>query len=223
MTSVLIIAPHPDDETLGCGGTLLRRSAEGAALHWLIVTTMTTETGFDPARIDAREREIETVAAAYSFETVRRLPFPTTRLDTVPLGDLVSNVAAAMDSARPEEILLPFPGDAHTDHRVTAAAVGAAAKTFRRPFVRRILAYETLSETDAALSAGGEGFRPTVFIDIETYLDEKVRILSLYDGEMGTFPFPRSEQAVRSLAAIRGAACGCAAAEAFVLLREVER
>lgn len=219
MSRVLVVAPHPDDETLGCGGTLLWHRDRGDELHWLIVTAIHPEQGFTEARVAEREHEIAQVTAAYRFASVHQLGFPTTRVDASPRGDLVSAMKAAFDTIRPEVVYSPYFGDAHSDHRVIFEAVAACTKWFRAPYVRRVLAYEALSETDAALPDRAP-FIPTTFVNIEAWLDEKLRICSIFRSEMGAFPFPRSEQALRALAHLRGATAGFSAAEAFVLLRE---
>src|SRR5262245_53489895 len=109
---VLVVAPHPDDETLGCGGTLLRHVAEGDEVHWLIVTEMRAELGFPRERIEARKREIETVGGAYGFRGIHRLAFPTTRLDTLPAAELVDRFREVFATVQPEIVYLPFRGDA---------------------------------------------------------------------------------------------------------------
>jgi len=220
VTTVLVVAPHPDDETLGCGGTLLRHRAEGDAVHWLVATSMTEDGGYAPERIHARQAEIRDVAEGYGFASVVQLGLPTARIDTLGAAKTVHAMAVALGRLNPEVLYVPFAGDAHSDHRDVFAAVAATAKWFRCPSVRRILAYETLSETDAALLAGGRGFEPNVFVDVTPWLDEKVRLMSRYSGEMRQFPFPRSVDAIRALARVRGAASGFEAAEAFVLVRE---
>ncbi|RMG33518.1 MAG: PIG-L family deacetylase [Gammaproteobacteria bacterium] len=222
MERVLVIAPHPDDELLGCGGTLLRHLAEGDAVHWLIVTRMTPETGFDPTAIEGRERLIETVAEAVGFTGVHRLDLPTTRLDTLPVAGIVSAMAGVVDTVRPTVVYLPWAEDVHTDHQVAATAARACTKWFRHPSVSRVLAYETLSETDFVLPPG-RPFTPNYFVDIEPHLARKLELLTLYQEELGDFPFPRSPTAVEALARVRGAACGCRAAEAFQLLKAVRR
>lgn len=219
MTRVLVVAPHPDDETLGCGGALLRHRDRGDEVHWMIATGIHPEQGFPEARVAERAREIEQVASAYRFTSVRQLNFPTTRLDACPRGDIVGAMKDAFEAVRPELIYTPHHGDAHTDHRVVFESVAACTKWFRAPYVRRVLAYETLSETDAALPDRNP-FSPTTFVDVSPWLDEKIGICSIYRSEMGAFPFPRSEQALRALAHLRGAASGFLAAEAFVSLRE---
>lgn len=216
----MVVSPHPDDETLGCGGTLLRHRDEGCSLHWVIATEMRPELGYSAGRIAGRKAEIEAVAAAFGFDSVRSLGFPTTRLDVEPMGGIVARMAEAFRAAAPDTVYLPFPGDAHSDHKAVFEAAMACCKWFRFPSVRRVLAYETLSETDANIDPGAPAFRPNVFIGIPGQLERKLSILALFAGETGEFPFPRSRRAVEALAALRGSACGAEAAEAFMLLRE---
>ena len=219
----LVIAPHPDDELLGCGGTLLKRSQGGSELAWLLVTIMSPEEGWSVDKIESRSREIESVRSGLGIrpKNLFQLDFPTTRLDSFPLGDIVQRLAEVFDSFKPEEIFLPHPNDAHSDHRVCYNAAMACSKWFRYPFLKKILTYETLSETDAMVDQAG-GFRPTVFIDITDHLEKKWELIEIYKSEIGSFPFPRSELAVKALAHFRGAQAGFSAAEAFCLLRERE-
>jgi len=216
---VIVIAPHPDDETLGCGGTLLRYRSQGVAIHWMIVTNMDTD--FSTDRFTAREREIDIIQNHYGFESVSVLNLPTTRLDTVPVGEFVSRIKSVLDRIEPDTIYLPYRGDVHTDHRAVFDAAISCTKWFRYPCIKRILSYETLSETEFGLNPDSNGFRPNVFVDISSHLEKKLDILSVYASELGVFPFPRSIEAVRALAALRGAASGCIAAEAFMLLKEI--
>lgn len=219
MRRTLVIAPHPDDEILGCGGTLLRRKAEGGVLGWLIVTGMDEKSGWSAERVRQREEEITRVATLTSFDKVFNLGLPATRLDALPMRELVVAFASVFKSFEPDELLVPHRGDAHSDHRVIFDAVVACAKWFRYPSVRRVLAYETVSETEFGLSQE-TAFHPNFFVDISNYLERKLEIMSVYETELGKFPFPRSIRAVRSLAEWRGAGAGYQAAEAFELLRE---
>jgi N-acetylglucosamine malate deacetylase 1 len=222
MKNVLVVAPHPDDETLGCGGTLLKHKEANDRIHWLIVTGMTDQTVFSPDRIKSRQNEIKKVADRYGFSEVISLDLPTTKLDTIPMSDIVSLIGDSFQRIRPEIVYLPYRGDVHTDHKVVFDATVACTKWFRYPYVKKVLVYETLSETDFGLTPYTGSFRPNVFINIEKYLDRKIEIMKIFATEMGQFPFPRSEEAIRALAHVRGAASGCKAAEAFMLLREVQ-
>jgi N-acetylglucosamine malate deacetylase 1 len=215
----LVIAPHPDDELLGCGGTLLRRKKEGGTVAWLIVTGISTDGGWPADDVRRREGEIAAVREAIAFDAVFPLGLPPARLDTLPLGDLVTRIGAVFREYQPEEVLLPHRGDVHSDHRVVFEAVSSCTKWFRYPSVRRVLSYETPSETGFAL-AREDAFAPNYFVDIGEHLERKLAAMSIYASELGQFPFPRSLEALRALAAVRGAESGYAAAEAFELLRE---
>jgi LmbE family N-acetylglucosaminyl deacetylase len=215
----IVIAPHPDDEVLGVGGTLLRRKFEGAKVAWLVVTGISVETGCSEQKVKARANEIKRVTEFFDFDEVFTLNFPTTQLDRVPMSDLVAGISVVFRSFKPEEVFVPHTSDVHTDHRVVFDAAASCTKWFRHPSVRRVLAYETLSETDFGLGTD-QRFRPNVFVDIEAFLDGKLRAMDIYASELGAFPFPRSHEAIRALATLRGAASGFQAAEAFELLRE---
>ncbi|NBV71346.1 MAG: PIG-L family deacetylase [Burkholderiaceae bacterium] len=215
----IVVAPHPDDEVLGVGGALLRRKSEGATVAWLIVTGITSEVGCDTEKIEKRSDEIKQITALFGFDSVFELNFPTTQLDHIPMSDLVAAISNVFKTFEPEEVFVPHPSDVHTDHRIVFEAVASCTKWFRYPSVKRVMAYETLSETDFGLGVS-QAFRPNVFIDIEAYLPNKLQAMNIYASEVGDFPFPRSHQAIRALATLRGAASGFQAAEAFELLRE---
>jgi LmbE family N-acetylglucosaminyl deacetylase len=215
----IVVAPHPDDEVFGAGGTILRRKTEGAQVAWLVLTAPSADLGWTSGQVQRRAGELRQVAAALGFDQVFNLDFPAAQLDRLPMAVLVQAVAEVFEAFRPEEVFVPHPADAHTDHRLAFTAVASCAKWFRQPSVKRLLAYETLSETDAGLGCG-PGFRPSLFVDITPYLEAKLQAMSIYASELGEFPFPRSLEAARALASLRGAASGFKAAEAFELLRE---
>jgi LmbE family N-acetylglucosaminyl deacetylase len=218
---VLCIAPHPDDETLGCGGTLLRHVAEGAAVHWLVMTAMDERQGFSAERIATRAAEIDRVAEAYRFAGVHRAGLPTTRLDTLPMSDLVGAVAAVVREISPRTVYVPYRNDAHSDHAAVFDAAVACCKSFRYPSIRQVLAYETLSETEFGLRPDDPGFRPNLFVDTTAWIDRKIEIMKLFAGELGSFPFPRSEECLRAQAMLRGSQAGVRAAESFMILKEI--
>ncbi len=220
MQKVLVVAVHPDDETLGCGGTLLKHKAQGDEVHWMIVTAMTAECGFTPEVIARRECEIETVAQMYDFDSVHRLSFPTTRLDEVPVSQLVTAMSKVFQSVQPNQVFLPFWQDVHSDHQHTFSAAYSCTKVFRYPSVRKVMMVETLSETDFAQTASGS-FVPNFFVDVSDQLERKIEILRVYQSELRPHPFPRSEESITALATLRGAAAGCKYAESFMMLKEI--
>jgi LmbE family N-acetylglucosaminyl deacetylase len=215
----IIVAPHPDDESLGAAGTLLRRKSEGGEIAWLIATSISTKTGWSAEKVDSRKREIAEVATHLGFDKVYQLDFPATMLDRVPMGDLVAAVSSTFSDFQPNEVLLPHLSDVHTDHQVMFKAVVSCTKWFRYPSINRVMAYETPSETDFSIG-GVDQFRPNVFVDISPFLESKLHAMSIYASELGEFPFPRSHEVIRALASLRGSASGFRAAEAFELLKE---
>ena len=144
----LVVAPHPDDETLGCGGTLLRRKSEGSELGWLIVTSISDKAGWSVETVKQRDEEIEKVSELVGFDKVFNLRLPSTQLDSLPMSDLIDKLSTVFKEFEPIEVLLPCFSDVHTDHRIVFDAAVACTKWFRYPFVKRVLAYETISETE---------------------------------------------------------------------------
>jgi LmbE family N-acetylglucosaminyl deacetylase len=215
----LVLAPHPDDEILGAGGTMLRRKEEGASTAWLIGTRISTEAGWSSTKVAQREQEISRVADLMGFDEVHRMDFETTQLDRVPMADLVSAISSVFKQFEPTEVLLPHRGDVHSDHDALFTAAASCTKWFRYPSVKRVMAYETISETDFGLRRE-TAFSPNVFVDISRHLDAKLAAMNVYASEVGAFPFPRSMEAIRALATVRGASSGFMAAEAFELLVE---
>lgn len=221
MSIVLVVAPHPDDETLGCGGALLRHKAEGDEVHWLIMTCMQESQGYAVKKIQARQKEIELVADEYEFDSVHSLGFPTTELDRYARNEMVSKMADVISHLKPSIIYLPYRNDIHSDHKVTFDVAAACSKSFRYPSIKSVRVYETLSETEQGIAPDDTGFRPNMFIDITRYIDKKIAIMNLYEGEMGEAPFPRSSEVIKALATYRGSVMGSASSEAFMLLREI--
>ncbi len=219
---VAVVAPHPDDETLGCGGTLLKHVARGDSVHWIIFTSISTLMGFTEARVRSRDEEIQRVTDSYSFAGTHRLDFPSTQLDKVPKADLVASLTAIVQRLGVQTMYVPYRSDAHSDHAAVFDACSVCVKTFRYPTVRSVRAYETLSETEYGVRPDAAGFRPNLFVDVSSFLDRKLEIMSIYASEMGTFPFPRSTTALRAQAQLRGSQCGAIAAEAFMVVKEIE-
>jgi len=216
--NIVIIAPHPDDETLGCGGTLLKHAQAGDNIYWLIVTTLGDS--YSQETKSRRAEEIVQVSKMYPFEKVFELGFETTTLDQIPDGVLIEKISKVFQEIKPNIVYAPYPGDIHSDHKAVFDATMACTKWFRYPYVERVLIYETLSETDFTINPDSNGFRPNVFVNIGPYLAKKIELMRFFKSEISEFPFPRSEKSITSLAHIRGAAGGFEAAEAFMLLKE---
>jgi len=218
MSEILVIAVHPDDETLGCGGTLLKHKANGDAIHWLICT----ETNKSNEFYKTRTKEIEEVSKRYSFDSVHNLGLKTMQVDEYSMSSLIQKISDVINDVKPEVIYLPFKNDVHSDHRKIFEAAYSCTKSFRYPFIKKILMVETLSETEFAPSTKEDAFIPNVYVDISNYLDEKLNIINIYKSEISEHPFPRSLRNLSALATLRGATAGCEYAESFVLLKEIQ-
>lgn len=218
--NILAIAAHPDDETLGCGATLIKHRQRKDRISWLIVTAMTRAGGYSEEQIRAGKREIEAVARAYGFFQVFELNFPAAALDTIHFNKIIQKIREVIIKSKAEVIYLPHGGDLHTDHQVTNRAVVASTRSFRTPEVKKILAYETISETEFCMPTKKHFFIPNVFIDVSNFMDKKIAIMRLYKDEIKRFPFPRSSKNIKALATFRGAMMGVRYAESFALIRE---
>ena len=219
MNNILVVSPHPDDETLGCGGTLMSHKDRGDKLFWLVATEINESLGFEKEKVESRFQEIELVSKKYGFESKFSLGINTASVDRLSMSDLISRVSDVVKLVKPNIIYFPHFNDVHSDHRILAKAVHSSLKWFRYPYIKKALMYETPSETEFNFLSIDD-FSPNVFVDITDYLDRKIEIMKLYQGEMKEFPFPRSEETLRALATIRGSQSGFIAAEAFQLVFE---
>ena len=218
---ILVVAPHPDDETLGCGGTILKHKNSGDQICWLIVTNMHSGDRWLEKQVKTRQEEIRQVSKMYGFKKTFKLDFPTTKLDSIPTNELVAKITEVIKEVEPTIVYLPHHGDIHTDHKITFHAVMSCCKDFRAPFIKRILMYETLSETEFAPALKEYGFVPNVFVDVSEYFQRKLEIFSEYASEVMASPLPRSLDTLTSLARYRGSRIGVKFAESFMLLKEV--
>jgi LmbE family N-acetylglucosaminyl deacetylase len=217
MKKILVIAVHPDDETLGCGGTILKHKDMGNEVHWLILTKANQKIT-SITDIEKKQREdVIKVADQYGFDSWQHLDFLTTELDRYALGELVSAISTVIHNIAPHYIYLNHFADVHSDHRIAFDAVYSCTKNFRYPFIEKILLYETLSETEFAPPSASHAFIPNMFNDVTKYMDKKLQIMKLYTTEQMDEPFPRAMSSISSLARYRGSRIGVEFAEAFML------
>jgi LmbE family N-acetylglucosaminyl deacetylase len=219
--NILVIATHPDDEVLGCGGTIARHASRGDRVDVLVVTRGAPDL-YSDEQVGRLRKELEAAHAILGVSAVHFLDFPAPRLDLVPAHELADSIGAQLAAIRPATVYIPHRVDLHSDHRCVFGAALVAARPIDSPVVRRLLSYETLSETEWAAPVAEDAFLPSVFIDIGAYLEQKQQALAAYRSQLKEFPHPRSLQAVECLARLRGSTAGVPAAEAFQLIREIE-
>ena len=219
---VLVISAHPDDETLGCGASLLKHNALGDDIHWLIVTSPHSPQ-WDDAIIKVKNNEVESVAIAYNVASLTRLNFPAALLETIPLSNIIEGIKECINRIKPDQIYTVHGGDVHTDHQIVYKSTMSVLKpSYMQDFnVTKILAFETLSSTEANAPHVDANFIPNIFNDVTNFIEEKLEIMALYKSELSKWPKPRSIEAVRALSQYRGITIGVPHAEAFMLCREI--
>lgn len=225
---VLVIAAHPDDEVLGCGGTAARLIGEGHEVHFAILGEGMTSRHPQRSNADAKQLAIlhqQTHAAAEKLgvKNVALHKLPDNRLDTVPLLEVVKLVEDLVDRVKPEVIYTHHAGDLNVDHGVINRAVLTATRPIAGQPVLEIYAFEVPSSTEWAFQRIELSFRPNVFVDITRTLEAKIAAMECYESEKREFPHPRSPEALRAIATRWGSVVGCGAAEAFELVRSIRR
>ena len=224
--AVLVIAAHPDDEVLGCGGTIAKHARAGDAVYILIVGEGLTSRAGAPASkqdVAALQATARSAAARLGAREVEFLGLPDNRLDGMERLDLIQPVESAIARRKPALVYTHHIGDVNIDHRRIHEAVVTACRPVPGHCVETLLFFEVNSSTEWQPPGLAPPFVPDWFEDISGTLEVKLGALAEYAGELRPWPHPRSPEAVTHLARWRGATCGTAAAEAFVLGRRVAR
>ena len=217
---MLVVAPHPDDEVLGPGGTVARWVHEGAVVT-VVIVTMAGPPVFTEDDLRIGRAEAAAAHAVLGVAETLFLPLPAAGVDTVPHREVNRLLGEVFAHAQPEVVLLPFVGDLHRDHQEIFLSGMVCARPGRPGAPGAVYAYETLSETNWNAPFLTPGFLPNVFVDISDHLETKLAAMSCYSTQLRPPPHERSLEAIRALATLRGAAVGFRAAEAFVLIRQM--
>ncbi len=222
MKRILVIAPHPDDEVLGCGGTIAGHAAAGDEVRLCVVTRAYTPEWTEEV-IRIKRQEVNEASGILGIKETSFLDLPTVKLDTLPQKELNNAIARVVDAVKPDVVYLPHKGDLNRDHRLVFEAALVALRPLEGNTVSRILCYETLSETEWGIPDVESVFIPNVYVDIANTLETKLAAMSAYASELKKSPHPRSLEMLKVLARKRGSEAGIAAAEAFILIREIIR
>ena len=226
---VLVVAAHPDDEVLGCGGTIVRRAQDGDEVHIAFlgegITSRCSRRDDNDSELSELVRELKTcserVASLLGARSLEMLGLPDNRFDSIPLLDVVKIVEGLVESLNPDVIYTHHGGDLNVDHLVTFRAVLTATRPIGPEAVGEIYSFEVPSSTEWAFQRFEPAFRPNVFVNINESLAAKVEGMSLYESEARPFPHPRSPEALRAIARRWGSVVGLEAAEAFELVRAI--
>jgi LmbE family N-acetylglucosaminyl deacetylase len=219
----LVVSAHPDDEALGCGGTIARLAAAGVEVHLAFLSDGVNARGdvVDADSLGRRRRMGDEAAAILGARAPSYLDLPDNRLDSLDLLDVVVAVERITRRVDPDLVLTHSAADLNIDHRLCAQAVTTALRPMPGQRARALLSFEVASSTEWGFGTTGPQFTPDVFVDIEAYLAQKLTALDAYGEEMRAFPHPRSAEAIAALARWRGATAGVAAAEALQVVRVV--
>lgn len=219
---VLVIAPHPDDEVLGCGGTIAKHTSSGDEVY-LCVVTVAYSPRWPKEELVKRKKEVFKSSKVLGIKQVYFLDFPTIKLDITPQVELNDAISKVLALVNPEMVYIPHKGDINKDHRLVFDAAIVAVRSKPSAVVKKVLCYETLSASSWVPPFQENAFLPNVYVDISETLDAKLAAMSGYKLEVRQFPHPRSLESIEALAKIRGSTVGVKAAEAFMLVREILR
>ncbi len=208
---VLVVSVHPDDETIGCGGTLLKHQSENCEIACLFITDGNNK----------QKQKIDEITSIYNFNKIYRLKLPEILLDDISLSKIIPLISNVFNDFKPSIIYLPNRSDVHSDHRRTFEACQACIKSFRYPFIKKILMMEVISETDFSPNLHENIFIPNVYVDITSFFDMKIRILKLFESEILAEPFTRSLSSIEAYNRYRGSQINVKYAESFMLLKEI--
>lgn len=222
---VLVFAPHPDDEVLGCGGVMAKHAAEGDEVYVCIATC-----GHPPVFNDDLMKEkgwphslYPEIQKAHSLLCVKDtfyLDCPAADMESMKRYDLNGKIISLIQEVKPDIVYMPHFGDMQKDHTLLTEAIMVAVRPKYQHKVWKVYAYETLSETEWNIPHASNCFIPNVFIEIKDYLGIKLKAMECYGSQLRTFPDPRSIEGLTALAKLRGSTMMSEAAEAFMLIRE---
>ena len=225
MKTILVVAAHPDDEVLGCGGTIAR-FCESAAIHIVILGEGCTSRY--ESRSDVDKVELERIAAAtrsaakvLGAQSITLKSFPDNRFDELPLLNIVKQVEKALDEIRPDVVYTHHPSDLNIDHKITFQAVLTATRPLPNSSVKELYTFETPSATEWSFHQNHPVFKPNVFIDVSQSIEAKLKAMECYKTEIRSFPHPRSVEALKTICRRWGTVVSREYVEAFELIRSV--
>lgn len=223
----LIIAAHPDDEILGCGGTTAKLVEGGHMVYTLILGEGITSRDGTRNRhkrekeIKELRRHIEMANKTIGVRDTFVFDFPDNRFDTVALLDIVKTIEKVKKDVNPDAVFTHHWGDLNIDHRITFEAVMTVFRPIKGENTKGIYSFEIPSSTEWNAPIPASYFMPNYFIDISNTLELKIKAMKEYKSEIREYPHPRSPEAIRIYARFRGIQVGLEAAEAFEVIRMI--
>lgn len=218
--NILVVAPHADDEILGVGGTIAKYIAEGHNVYICIVTCGHTSM-FSRDMLARLRCEVKDSHNYLGIKETFFLELPAVLLSEIPKYKVNTKINAVIEHIKPNIVFIPHFGDMHLDHGIVSQATMVGLRPVKEYNITEVYSYETLSETEWNTPHVNNAFIPNTYIDISNYLDRKVEAMRFFTTQIKDFPHPRSLEAIKSLAQLRGSTIGVRAAEAFCLIRRI--
>jgi len=223
---ILVISAHPDDEVLGCGGTIVKLIKKGhevfiAILGEGITSRFDKQEQTDLSQVYKLHDKSKKVAKYLGAKDLFFMNLPDNRFDTIPLLDIVKKIENLIEKTKPEIVYTHHGGDLNIDHNITFRATITATRPMKGCTVKELYTYEVPSSTEWAFGKFNQAFQPNVFVDISNTLENKIFAMKIYDEEVRQFPHPRSTENVIALAQKWGSSVGLLSAEAFELVRYI--
>ena len=227
MKKILVFAAHPDDEMLGCGATLLKFRKKGYKIKTFFFGDGEGSRKIDKKKLKKliieREKQAIIVSKKGKFEKPEFKRFPDNKLDTVSMLEIVQFVEKQILINRPEIIFTHFENDLNIDHQIVFKAVMTATRPMTKSFVKKIISFEVPSSTDFNFTNNrAKIFNPNLYININSTIEDKIKLLKIYKKEIKKWPHSRSLKSINNLAMYRGSQVGIKFAEAFTLIRELQ-
>jgi LmbE family N-acetylglucosaminyl deacetylase len=225
MKTVLVVAAHPDDEVLGCGGTVARLVKEGCKVFTLILGEGITSRSAESLKSHSVQKKLDSLKESairanmlLGVKKVFFLDMPDNQMDTVSLISIVKGIENIKDAVKPDCVFTHYLKDLNIDHRITTQAVLTASRPLQKETVKEIYSFEVLSSTEFNYPLS---FCPDAYFDISNTMNLKLAALKRYNSEMRSFPHPRSLKFVELNAVYHGVRSGLRKAEAFKIIRVV--
>lgn len=215
---ILVIAPHMDDEVLGCGGTIVRHVANADNLFVCFIAHRIYEHRFDKKKNEIEKQHAVNAKKLLGYKEAFFFGLNDERLDAC-IQDIIIPLEGCISKIKPGTVYIPFMNDNNQDHRAVFDAARVALRPTATPFINKVLMYEVPSSTEQSPPLAENAFLPNYYVDITKYIDKKIESFKCYENEERNFPHPRSEKALRVLAQKRAIEIGFEYAEAFMILR----
>jgi len=222
MENILVISAHPDDETFGAGGTIAKLVKMKKNVYWCVVTKPYPPDWTEDV-IKVKRKEALNAARILGFKEIYFLEYPTAKLDTIPIKSLADEFTRLVKDLEPDTVFIPFKGDMNQDHKRVFDAMIISSKPIPTQSVKRVISYETPSSTEYSEKLCSNIFIPNLYVDITNEIKTKIESAKCYKTELKEFPHPRSLDGIIIKAKLRGMEVGVPMAEAFMIMRWIEK